>query len=127
LPIPGGSRRLAFHAALYLTAIFWVLSLLQGVVFLAVHQAVFSLYLGCSFAPNHKGMPLIDEGSEMSFRPTPDRHRSQRYGRLADHLLFRRGLSWGPAPAQNEKAEANRRRAYESMASFDPESVCRGG
>jgi fatty acid desaturase len=58
---------LAVHAALYLTAIFWMLSPLQGIAFLAVHQAVFSLYLGCSFAPNHKGMPLIEKGSEMSF------------------------------------------------------------
>ena len=58
---------LALHAALYLTAIFWVLSPLQGVAFLAVHQAVFSLYLGCSFAPNHKGMPLVDNGNGMSF------------------------------------------------------------
>jgi fatty acid desaturase len=58
---------LVAHAALYLAAVFWVLSPLQGVAFVAVHQAVFSLYLGCSFAPNHKGMPLIDEGSEMSF------------------------------------------------------------
>jgi fatty acid desaturase len=59
---------LAMHAALYLTAIFWVLSPLQGIAFLAVHQAVFSVYLGCSFAPNHKGMPLIkEEDCEMSF------------------------------------------------------------
>ena len=58
---------LAVHAALYLTAVFWVLSPLQGIAFLAVHQAVFSLYLGCSFAPNHKGMPLIDQGTEMTF------------------------------------------------------------
>lgn len=60
---------LAMHAALYLTAIFWVLSPLQGLAFLAIHQAVFSLYLGCSFAPNHKGMPLIDEESKMGFAP----------------------------------------------------------
>jgi fatty acid desaturase len=58
---------LGVHAALYLTAIFWVLSPLQGIAFLAVHQAVFSLYLGCSFAPNHKGMPLVEKDCEMSF------------------------------------------------------------
>ncbi len=58
---------LAVHGVLYLTAIFWVLSPLQGIAFVAVHQCVFSLYLGCSFAPNHKGMPLIGEGSEMGF------------------------------------------------------------
>ncbi len=58
---------LAIHAALYLTAVFWVLSPVKALAFLAVHQAVFSLYLGCSFAPNHKGMPLVDGDSEMSF------------------------------------------------------------
>jgi fatty acid desaturase len=58
---------LAVHAALYLTCVFWVLSPLKAVAFIAVQQAVFSVYLGCSFAPNHKGMPLIEPGAEMSF------------------------------------------------------------
>jgi fatty acid desaturase len=58
---------LGVHIALYLTAIFWVLSPLQGIAFLAIHQATFSLYLGCSFAPNHKGMPLIEGDLEMGF------------------------------------------------------------
>jgi fatty acid desaturase len=30
-------------------------------VFIAVHQGLFGLYLGCSFAPNHKGMPSLSE------------------------------------------------------------------
>jgi fatty acid desaturase len=55
------------HAALYLTLTFWVLSPLKAIAFIAVHQAAFSLYLGCSFAPNHKGMPLIDGDTEASF------------------------------------------------------------
>jgi fatty acid desaturase len=58
---------LAAHAACYLTAVFWVLSPLKAIAFVAVHQAAFSLYLGCSFAPNHKGMPLIERGSAVSF------------------------------------------------------------
>jgi fatty acid desaturase len=58
---------LATYAALYLTAVFWVLPPLMAIAFIAVHQAVFSLYLGCSFAPNHKGMPLIDRDAEMTF------------------------------------------------------------
>ena len=58
---------LGLHAALYLTAVFWVFPPLMAICFVAVHQAVFSLYLGCSFAPNHKGMPLIDRDSEMGF------------------------------------------------------------
>jgi fatty acid desaturase len=58
---------LALHAALYLTCIFWVLSPLKAVVFVVLQQAVFSVYLGLSFAPNHKGMPLVDPGSGLSF------------------------------------------------------------
>jgi fatty acid desaturase len=58
---------LALHIGLYLTAVFWVLPPLKAVVFVAIHQAVFSLYLGCSFAPNHKGMPLVDKESNMHF------------------------------------------------------------
>jgi len=55
------------HAALYLTAVLWVLSPLKALAFVAVQQAVFSLYLGCSFAPNHKGMPIIEGDAQMSF------------------------------------------------------------
>ena len=55
------------HAALYVTAVLWVLSPLKALAFIVVHQAVFSMYLGCSFAPNHKGMPLLDHGADMGF------------------------------------------------------------
>lgn len=58
---------LAAHVGLYLTALFLVLTPLQAIAFLVLHQAVFSIYLGCSFAPNHKGMPLIQCDHEMSF------------------------------------------------------------
>jgi len=58
---------LLVHAALYVTAVLWVLSPLKAFVFIVVHQAVFSMYLGCSFAPNHKGMPLIDHDSHLGF------------------------------------------------------------
>ena len=58
---------LALHVALYLTCVFWVLSPLKAVAFIAVQQAVFSVYLGCSFAPNHKGMPIIEADSGLSF------------------------------------------------------------
>ena len=58
---------LVVHAALYLGVVLWVLSPTKAIAFIAVHQAAFSLYLGCSFAPNHKGMPVLEEGTEMSF------------------------------------------------------------
>ncbi len=49
----------------YLTAVFWVLSPLQAVAFIAVHQGLMGVYLGCSFAPNHKGMPIIAPGQRL--------------------------------------------------------------
>jgi fatty acid desaturase len=55
------------HAALYLTVVLWVLSPLKALAFVAVQQAVFSLYLGVSFAPNHKGMPIIESATAASF------------------------------------------------------------
>jgi fatty acid desaturase len=58
---------LAVHVALYLTVIFWFLSPLKAVAFIAIQQAVFSVYLGCSFAPNHKGMPVVDPELGLSF------------------------------------------------------------
>lgn len=57
----------ALHMALYATVVLWVLSPLKALAFVAVQQAVFSLYLGCSFAPNHKAMPIIPADAEMGF------------------------------------------------------------
>jgi hypothetical protein len=48
---------LAVHIGGYLTAAFAVLSPLQAVVFLVVQRGLFGVYMGSSFAPNHKGMP----------------------------------------------------------------------
>jgi fatty acid desaturase len=57
----------SLHAIFYLSIILWVLGPLKALAFIAVQQGVFSLYLGCSFAPNHKGMPVIPEGAAMAF------------------------------------------------------------
>ncbi len=58
---------IALHAALYLTVVLWVLSPLKTLAFIVVQQAVFSVYLGISFAPNHKGMPIIDSATAAGF------------------------------------------------------------
>jgi fatty acid desaturase len=58
---------LLIHAAAYLTAVVLVLSPLQAVAFLVVQQGLFGLYLGCSFAPNHKGMPTLTEADQLDF------------------------------------------------------------
>jgi fatty acid desaturase len=58
---------LVAHVAGYLTALVLVLSPLQAVVFVLVHQGLFGLYLGCSFAPNHKGMPTLTQADQLDF------------------------------------------------------------
>jgi fatty acid desaturase len=55
------------HAVSYLTAVFLVLSPVRAVVFMIVQQRLFGLYLGCSFAPNHKGMPVLDAADRSDF------------------------------------------------------------
>jgi fatty acid desaturase len=57
---------IATHLGVYFSAVFLVLSPVKAVVFIAVHQCLFGLYLGCSFAPNHKGMPTLsaDEAAD---------------------------------------------------------------
>lgn len=47
------------HFAVYLGALFAVLPVDKALVFFAVHQALFGVYMGCIFAPNHKGMPTL--------------------------------------------------------------------
>src|SRR6185437_8007185 len=43
------------HCAGYLTLVALVLSPLRTIAFIAVQQGLFGVYLGCAFAPNHKG------------------------------------------------------------------------
>ncbi|WP_414169327.1 fatty acid desaturase family protein [Streptoverticillium reticulum] len=50
---------LCVHLAGYLGVLFLVLPPGKAVVFLLVHQGLFGVYLGCAFAPNHKGMPTF--------------------------------------------------------------------
>ena len=58
---------IALHVALYLTVVLLVLSPVKALAFIVVQQAVFSVYLGLSFAPNHKGMPMIETGTAVGF------------------------------------------------------------
>jgi fatty acid desaturase len=58
---------LLVHVAAYVTALLLVLSPVQAVAFAVVQQGLFGLYLGCAFAPNHKGMPTLTEADELDF------------------------------------------------------------
>jgi fatty acid desaturase len=79
---------LALHAVVYLTAVFIVLSPVKAVVFILVQQGLFGLYLGSSFAPNHKGMPILDAADSSSFlRRQVLTSRNVRGGWLTDLAL----------------------------------------
>lgn len=47
--------------------VFTALGFGMGVAFLAVQLAVFGVYMGASFAPNHKGMPLLAPRDTVDF------------------------------------------------------------
>ena len=79
---------LGVHLAVYLTALWLVLQPLQAVAFVIVHQGLFGLYLGCSFAPNHKGMPTLTDADELDFvRRQVLTSRNVRGSRFVDFLL----------------------------------------
>ncbi|CAM5595842.1 hypothetical protein SGRIM119S_06378 [Streptomyces griseorubiginosus] len=51
---------LVTHVAAYATLLLTVMSPGKALAFAAIHQALFGLHLGMSFAPNHKGMEMPD-------------------------------------------------------------------
>ena len=65
-----------------------VLSPVKAVVFILVQQGLFGLYLGCSFAPNHKGMPILAAADQSDFlRRQVLTSRNVRGGWLTDFAL----------------------------------------
>ncbi len=58
---------IGLRLALYLAVVFWWLSPGLAFAFLGVQLAVFGVYMGASFAPNHKGMAMIPAGSKLDF------------------------------------------------------------
>jgi fatty acid desaturase len=47
--------------------ILWILGIPLGVAFLAVQLVTFGVYMGASFAPNHKGMPIVPQDANIDF------------------------------------------------------------
>jgi fatty acid desaturase len=79
---------LGAHFVGYLSAVFLVLPPVKAVVFILVQQGLFGLYLGSSFAPNHKGMPTLDAGDQTDFlRRQVITSRNVRGGWLTDFAL----------------------------------------
>jgi fatty acid desaturase len=53
--------------AVYLTALFLVLSPGIAVAFLGMQMVIFGVYMGCTFAPSHKGMPIVPQDARLDF------------------------------------------------------------
>lgn len=53
--------------ALYLATVFWILPFGMAFAFIGVQLAIFGLYMGSSFAPNHKGMPIVPADVKLDF------------------------------------------------------------
>ena len=51
----------------YFAVIFWVLPIGLGFAFIGVQLAVFGIYMGASFAPNHIGMPIVPTTVKLDF------------------------------------------------------------
>jgi fatty acid desaturase len=79
---------LAAHFAAYLGVVFFVLPPVKAVLFILVQQGLFGFYLGCSFAPNHKGMPVLAACDKTDFlRRQVLTSRNVRGGWLTDFAL----------------------------------------
>ncbi len=79
---------LVAHLVVYLTVVLSVMSPLTALVFIAIHQGIWGLYMGCSFAPNHKGMPILAPDSDLDYlRRQVLTSRNVRGGILTDLLL----------------------------------------
>jgi fatty acid desaturase len=55
------------HFAWYGGLLVAILGVWQAALFIVVHQALFGLYMGSVFAPNHKGMPVLPADSDLNF------------------------------------------------------------
>ena len=78
---------MAAHLAGYLGAAFLLMEPLEATLFIVVNQALTGLYLSATFAPNHKGMPLIGRGQRPDFLTRQvTTSRNVRPGRLKDYL-----------------------------------------
>ncbi|MET7331652.1 acyl-CoA desaturase [Nonomuraea sp. NPDC005650] len=76
------------HFVLYFGLVFAVLPVGKALLFLVIHQGVFGIYLGCTFAPNHKGMPILTAEDNLDFlRKQVLTSRNVRGGLFADVAL----------------------------------------
>ncbi len=61
------SSLMLLHFLWYFGVLFFFLPPWQALLFIAIHQGLTGLFLGSTFAPNHKGMPVLDPKTPMDF------------------------------------------------------------
>lgn len=84
------------HYPLFFGFVFAELGLTAGLLFLVLQQGLTGLYIGISFAPNHKGMPMVDDDSGLDFvRRQVITSRNLTRGRVSDYVF-------GPLASQIE-------------------------
>ncbi len=72
----------------YVAVIFSFLPLGMAFAFIGVQLAIFGLYMGASFAPNHKGMPILPRDSKVDFlRRQVLTSRNIRSGHFMNHFM----------------------------------------
>lgn len=103
----------AGHIVIYLGLVFLSLPLWHGLLFIAVNQFVIGLYIGSTFAPNHKGMLVLDGKAPLDFlRKQVLTSRNVKSSRLNDYLYG--GLNYQiehhlfPGMPRNRLKEAQR-------------------
>lgn len=52
---------------IYLGVLFFFLPAWQAGLFIVVHRALAGFYMGSVFAPNHKGMPVLEPGTKLDY------------------------------------------------------------
>jgi fatty acid desaturase len=79
---------IGLHTVLYVFLVAVTMTWTQALAFVAIHQGLRGLYLGLSFAPNHKGMPVLSgaEGRDPFWRQVLT-SRNVRGGLLTDLAL----------------------------------------
>ncbi|WP_182113221.1 MULTISPECIES: acyl-CoA desaturase [unclassified Actinotalea] len=72
----------------YLGLVFWALPVGMAFAFVGVQVALFGLYMGAVFAPNHKGMPIVPKNSRIDFLSRQVlMSRNVRGGRFTDWFM----------------------------------------
>ena len=72
----------------YVSVVFSFLPLGMAFAFIGVQLAIFGLYMGASFAPNHKGMPILPRDSKVDFlRRQVLTSRNIRSGHFMNHFM----------------------------------------